>query len=146
MTGFAGQLYGAFVKTYLGIARLIGLGVQVQDILQMPDVVGTHTENTPFLALPRFEVVFFSTRPTVLGEIVSIWRNSTKRSAKSFIVQRGRPAGGVLQTNATRKAACLPVKAGGEPDRDRSLNAAVNPLSAKRYPTRRRFPFVDDIL
>src|SRR5512147_59557 len=102
----------------------------------MPDVVGTHPGNTPFLALPRLEVVFLSTRPTVFGEIISIWRNSTKRSAKSFIVHRCRPVGGVLQANATRKAACLPVKTGGDPDCDRSLNAAINPSSTKRWRVR----------
>lgn len=76
MTGVAGQPHRAFVKTHLGIAWIIGIGVQVQNILQMPDIVGTHTGNAPFLKLPGFDVVFLSTRPTILEEIVSICSSS----------------------------------------------------------------------
>ena len=99
----------------------------------MPDVVGTDPGNTPFLTLPRVKVVFLRPRPPVAGEIRSICRSSTKRSARSFKVHRGRPVGGVVQAKATSKAACLPVKAVGEPDRACSLNAAVNPSSTNRW-------------
>ena len=53
----------------------------------------------PLLSDVRFDAVFFSTRPTVSGEILSIWRHSTKRSANRFKVHRWQPVGGVLALN-----------------------------------------------
>ena len=134
--GFAGQLHRTFVKAHLGVSRIIRFSVQVQHIFHMPNILGTDTGNTPFLTLPRFEGVFLRMRRTLSREMASKGRSSMKRSANNCTVHRQRPAGGVLQAKATKKTACLPVRVSGDPDRDRSCNAAINPSSTNRWRVR----------
>jgi hypothetical protein len=93
---FAGQLHRAFVKADLGTPGIIGLGVQIQHVFPMPDIIGTYAGNAPRFTLPGLEVVFLSTRRTVSGEIASTCRSSIRRSASTCRVHRRRPAGGVL--------------------------------------------------
>src|ERR1043166_6751592 len=63
----------------------------------------------PTRSLAQFAtLVFFSTRRTVSSETASTNWSATKRSANNCIVQCTRPAGGVLQARATKKASCLP--------------------------------------
>ena len=69
MAGFAGQLDRAFVEAHLRIPGIFRLRIQVQHLLHMPDIVGTHTGNTPFLTLPGFEVVFFYRSKLRLGMV-----------------------------------------------------------------------------
>src|SRR5215510_4091162 len=65
------QFHGTVIKTDLGTPYIIWLGIQIQHILHVPDKVRTYAGNTPFFALPRLEIVFFSTRRTVSSETAS---------------------------------------------------------------------------
>src|SRR5262249_53020801 len=115
---------------------VIGLGVEIQHILHVPDERRTDTGNAPFFALPRLEVVFFSTRRTVSSETCSTTWNSTKRSGNNWIVQGSRPGGGVLQASATKNASCFPSSLRPHPQRARSVRAAGRPSSTKRWRVR----------
>jgi hypothetical protein len=43
----------------LGTPGIIRLGIQLQYVFHVPDIVGTDTGNTPLFTLPRLEVVFW---------------------------------------------------------------------------------------
>src|SRR5262249_6353089 len=129
---FTDQLHRTFVKADLWTPSIIRLGIQVQHILHMPDKFRTHTGDAPFFALPRLEVVFFSTRRTVSSETASTNWSATRRSANNCIVQCTRPAGGVLQARATKKASCLPSNLWIAPGRLRSVSALGSPPSTNR--------------
>ena len=70
--GFAYHLIGHLVKANHWKGWLIRLGVQIQDIFHAPDKSSAYDSwDTPFLALPGFEIVFFSTRRTASYERLS---------------------------------------------------------------------------
>lgn len=54
----AQQLTGAFIKTNDGKPGIIGLFVQIQNILHAREIFALYLRETPPLLLPRFEVVF----------------------------------------------------------------------------------------
>lgn len=58
--------------------------------------------------------------------------SSTTRSARSCIVQRSRPSGGVVQASATTNACALGPSFGRAPGRGRSVSAASGPSSMHR--------------
>src|SRR5215217_402451 len=126
------QLHRTFLKTDLRTPPIIRLGIQIQHILHVPDKVRTDAGNAPFFALPRLEVVFFSTRRTVSSETASTSCSATRRSASNCMVQRFRPVGGVLQASATKKASCLPSNFCRVPGRLRSVSALARPSSTNR--------------
>lgn len=95
--GFAHHLIGHLVKTNHWKGWLIRLGVQIEDIFHAPDKSSANDSwDTPFLALPGFEIVFFSTKRTASYERLSSWVSATKRSASNCGAQRTRPFGGWL--------------------------------------------------
>ena len=96
------QLAGTFINTDNWRGFIIGLQIQVQEILHTPDKLSTDLGNTPFFLQPGFEFVFFKTRRTVSSEISSTTFSWTSLFAKSCIVQHVRPSGASLQANATR--------------------------------------------
>src|SRR4029450_13704659 len=135
---FTDQLHRTFVKTDLWTPSIIRLGLPVQHILHMPDKFRTHTGDAPFFALPRLEVVFFRTRRTVSSEMASTNRGVDKGPADNYIGPGTRPAGGVLQARATKKASCLPSNLWIAPGRLRSMSALGSPPSTNRWRVRWR--------
>ena len=132
VTYFADQLHRTLVETDLRAARLVRFGIQVQDLFPIPDKGRTPTGNAPLFVLPGVELVFFSARRTVSSEIPSPVVSSTNRSASSCRVQRARPAGGVLQARATKKASGFPSSFGRPLARRRALSAGANPSATNR--------------
>ena len=62
--------------------------------------------------------------------------SATRRPASNGIVQRFRPAGGVLHASATQKASCLPSNFCRVPGRLRSVSAFARPSSTNRWRVR----------
>src|SRR3989304_5701593 len=122
--GFAHHLIGHLVKTDHWKGWLIRLGVQIQDIFHSPDKFGTNDgRDTPFLTLPGFEIVFFSTSRTASYERLSSRVSATRRSASSCNVQRTRPSGGWLWAKVVKIVLTLSSILGSRPARGSSLNA-----------------------
>src|SRR5690606_9631142 len=101
----------------VGVRRL---GVEIEHVLHVPDVVGTYPRDAPLLTEPGLRLVFLSVRRTVSSEIVSTTLSSTSLSASICMLQCSRPSGGSLQASATRKASPLPSSFGSDPGRGRS--------------------------
>ena len=59
------QLGGGLVKAYHRPLRVIGFGIEVQDVLHMGYEVGAYLGNAPVLLLPRLKDVFFRCSRTV---------------------------------------------------------------------------------
>src|SRR5262249_29250247 len=133
---FADQLIGALVETHHRKARVIGLGVEIQDLLHPPDKFATDRRDTPLLFQPGFNCVFFRVRPTVSSEIASTIPTSTNRSASNCSVHRLRPLGGRLQAVAMRNASSFPCSFACPPGRLRSVSAASSPSSTNRLRVR----------
>src|SRR5262245_16422504 len=117
------QLFAGFVKVDLRALGIIGLGIQVQDILPLRDKLRAYLRNTPLLFEPGLERVFLSTRPTVSAEQLSANPSSTTRSASNCSVHRSRPPGAVLHASAMSRACPFSWSTGGLPGRGRSLKA-----------------------
>lgn len=69
---FLVQLLTVSSKTDLGLARIIGFSIQIQDILHCRDKLSPDLRNAPLLLLPGFQVIFstsgglFRVKPTLL--------------------------------------------------------------------------------
>jgi hypothetical protein len=127
-SSFADQLIRNFVKTDHWIVRLVGFGIQIQNIFHPPDKFSPDDRrNAPFLPHPGLEIVFFSTRRTASYERLSKWVKVTKRSASSCKVQRLRPSGGWLWARVVRMVSTLSSILGKRPARERSLSAKTSP-------------------
>src|SRR5262249_13298582 len=110
--------------------------VLIQDRLHPADELGVvPRRDHPLLDLPELQVVFLSTRPTVLGETASTTRNSTSRSASRLSVQWARPAGGSEQARAIRRASARPSRTRTRLGRSWAFRfrARGNPPSTKRW-------------
>src|SRR5262245_2766715 len=94
--------------------------ILMQDIFPMPHVITGNVADTPLLAQPRLEVVFFSTRRTLSREIDSVTASSTSLSAINWSVQRLRPDGAVLQASIVTLASTRLSKVIGRPLRGAS--------------------------
>jgi hypothetical protein len=136
LTDLTDQLVGTFITTDDWLLRIVGLGVQVQDIFPAPHELGADRGETPCLLQPRLEDGFFSVWRTVSSEIDSTCCSSTSLSARSGIVQHCRSSGGILQASATRNAACLPTSLRCPLERGRPFKAASSPSSTERLRVR----------
>lgn len=117
------------------------MGRRAMGATDRPATSGAHrpaidSGNAPLFVLPRLEVRFFRTRRTVSSASRSTCCHSTSRSARSWVVQQVRPAGGSVQARATRYASCLPSRRRGPRRRARSLNARETPPSTKCWRAR----------
>src|SRR6187200_877074 len=133
--GLGNQLDTLLIKVDLRTASLIGLSIEIQDILHTRDKLGPYVRNTPLLILPRFERGFFNNRRTLSCENSLHRPNSTARSANNRKVQRLRPPGAVLHATAITCATPLAVSLGRAPGRGRSLKAP-SPSSTNRWRVR----------
>src|SRR5919106_5159941 len=118
------QLPACLVKGDRGPTGIIGLGVQLQDVLHGGHELGAHRWQTPLLVLPRLEDIFFRIWRTVSRAIESAKPNSTTLSASRRSVQWRCPAGAGVHATAMRWASCLPVSLRSPPGRGRSSRAA----------------------
>ena len=71
------QLLGGLVETDNGALRVVGLPIKVQHIFHARHKLGAYLRDAPFLLLPRFEFVFFSTWRIVSREMESASFSST---------------------------------------------------------------------
>ena len=101
-TGIGQQLGGTLVEADHRPLGIVGLGVQVQDILHVGHEVGTHLGDAPLLLLPRLERVFFKCSRTVSWDKDSTRPSSTVFPARSRRVQWSWPWGAGLQARAIR--------------------------------------------
>ena len=109
---------------------------QVAKIFHPPYELGVHTGNAPALCQPGFDALFFRIRRTVSSEMLSTSPSSTKRSARSCIVQHLRPSGGVLLLKAISSTSSLLSSLGFAPGRRRSFSANSRFPSTKRLRVR----------
>src|SRR5215204_2277293 len=115
------QLAGSLVEAHYGSVRIVGLFVEVQDLLHPPhELLGVVLGwDHPLLDQVRLEFVFLSVLRTVVScETFSTMPNSTALSASSLKDQRLRPRGGSQQARAIRCASARPSKENAcRPDR-----------------------------
>ena len=91
------QLHGLLVKADSGPLRVIRLRQQVENVLHGADELRAYCGKAPLLALPGFDVPFFSTRQIVWWLTASTRSSCTSRSAKSLTVHLAWPGGTGLQ-------------------------------------------------
>ena len=109
-SGFAEKLVWFLIHADDRIIRIIGLLIQIQNILHTGDKCGiVFGRDNPALFQVRLELVFFRTWPTAAWEMLSIISNSTARSARRRKVHFPRPCGGSLQLKAMILASTSPV-------------------------------------
>ena len=109
---------------------MIRLDLQIQDIFHAPDESSANGSwDTPFLALPGFEIVLFSSRRTASYERLSSRVSATKRSASNCSVQRTRLFGGWLWAKVVRIVSILSSILGSRPARGNSFSAKSRPPS-----------------
>src|SRR5580765_1284781 len=111
--------------------RVVRPVVDVEDVLHRTDEVRVLLRGqNPLLPQPRLDRIVFSVVRTVSSPIASTTFNSTNLSAKSDIVHRPRPAGGVEHASFTNWASWTPSSFRywrfGDGFRD---NTASNPFS-----------------
>src|SRR5260221_835601 len=123
-----------FVKADLRSAGIVGLGIQVQDVLHGRHKVGIDVGNAPLLMLPGLQGVFLSNWRTVSGEVPRTYPNSTALPASMRSVQWSCPSGTLLQVIARRWAACPSVSAW----RRRACRLSVSTASTPPSPYRCR--------
>src|SRR6266851_4427550 len=135
---FSHQLLTRLVQTHLRTERIVGSGVDVQNVFHVPDELATgRTRQAPVFFQPGLEIVFFSVRRTVSYETASTISNSTNLSASRRRVQRLRPCGAGLQATAIRCASWAPssLRSRTWPD-GHGRSAASGPSSTHRVRTR----------
>ena len=126
-----------FVKTYDWLPWIIGLLVNVENILHMPDGVARDFSYPPTLDSPRFKCVFCRAVLTVGSAMDSTTSNSTSLSASHCTVHVPYPAGGSDQANIVKMASTLPSIFAGAPLRGFSSSALLTPTA--RYSLRTRY-------
>jgi 5-methylcytosine-specific restriction endonuclease McrA len=124
----AHPLIRRLLNAYDGIASVIQLGLQGQDVFHAPDERCADRRYTPRFPAPGLQRIVLSVRRTVASERASMTRCATSLWASRGIVHRLRPSGGVLHASATTSAACWPSSVGRLPGRGRSDKAAATPL------------------
>src|SRR5215216_6598457 len=92
------------VKAHSWPLRVVGLLVELQNVLHAPHKLRAHLWDAPLLFHPRLNVPFLSVRRTVSSEISSTTSSSTSLSASICILQRFLPSGGSEQAKAIRYA------------------------------------------
>ena len=95
---------GGFVEADHRPLRVVGFGVQIQDILHVGHEVGAHLGNAPLPLLPGLEQVFFKCSRTVSWDSDGASPNSTTLPASSRRVQWSWPSGAGLQASAIKWA------------------------------------------
>src|SRR5579859_4078236 len=121
------------VKADHWLAFLIGLSIQMQDLLHRGNLLCIYSGNAPLLMLPRLQFIFFSNWRIVSGEIDRTYPNSTALPASMRRVQWSRPSSTSLQVMAIKRAACSSVSA----CRRRSCRLSVSTASTPPVPYRR---------
>ena len=105
------ELAGAPVEADHGAFLVVGLLVEVQDLLHPPDEPGAlFGRDHPALHQVGAELVFLSVFLTVSWETSSTMPISTALSASKRMLQRSRPSGASEQASAIRRASALPSK------------------------------------
>src|SRR5512146_231685 len=135
---FADQLGVQFVDADHRAQRVGRPLVDIQHVLHGSHELGILARrDDPLLLQPRLEFVFLRVRRTVSDEIRSTTPRSTRRSARSRIVQCVRPAGGCEQAIVTSWASPLPSRRRSYTRSGRlGSSAASKPSITKRSRTR----------
>src|SRR5436190_19212318 len=68
---FLNQLLTGLVEVDFRTLRVVGLGVEVEEVFHLRDKLGTDAGQTPLFVLPRLEFVFLSSWRTVSWDSVS---------------------------------------------------------------------------
>src|SRR5579875_914201 len=124
---------GQFVEADLRPTRIVGSGVDREDVLHPPDKLGVLLGwDAPLLLQMRRQPVFFRVRRTVSYEIWAPPSRVAKVSASSCKVQRSRPLGGWLQASAVSRACWAPSSLPGMARWRRSSKAASIPSVTAR--------------
>src|SRR5215211_263027 len=103
------QLPAGLVQAHLRPLRVVGTGVDIEDILHAPDELGIGLRrDAPLFLQVGLEFVCFKTWRTVSYETVSTTSRATSLSASILSVQCFLPVGGSLQARAIKRASCSP--------------------------------------
>ena len=114
---FADQKARTLIIANDGIQRIVGLGVEFQNLLHACQKATVQRSNTPGAFEVWLQFVFLSTCPTSVWEICSQYSSSTALSASSRKLHWAYPSGGVLQASAVILARCAPSISMGRPER-----------------------------
>src|SRR5215208_6196614 len=99
----ADELAGTLVETHHRPLLVVGLLVEIQDLLHPPHESSALSGRDHPLALEvGLERVFLSVRLTLSWERASTWPSSTMQSAKSLRLHLSLPSGGSEHERATR--------------------------------------------
>ena len=131
------KLAWPFVKTHDWMPWIIGLLVQVKNILHRPDRVASDFSYTPTLDSPGFTFVFLRAVLTVGSEMDSTTSHSTSFSASHCKVHRPYPSGGSAQASMVNVASTRPSIFAGAPRRGFASMALLTP--ALRYSLHTRY-------
>jgi hypothetical protein len=105
------ELAGALVEADYRALFVVGLLLEVQNLLHPPDEAGAlFGRDHPALHQVRAQFVFLSIFLTVSWETPSTMPISTALSAKSLMLQRSLPCGASEQARAIRRASARPSK------------------------------------
>src|SRR5579859_1554894 len=123
------------VKTDHWLAFIIGLSIQMQDILHRGNILRIHIGNAPVFVLPGFQLIFFNNCRIVSGEIDLTYPNSTALPANIRTVQWSWPDSTSLHAMAIRWAACSSLRACRRRSCRLSVKTAWTPLVRYRFLT-----------
>src|SRR5262249_22340680 len=104
-------------------ARIVGLGLEVQDVFQTGHKLRAYLGDAPLLVLPGLERIFLSSPRTVSYESFSPSPHSTALSASNRSVQRLHSPGALRQAAAIKCASPFAFSLGRWPGRGRSVSA-----------------------
>src|SRR5919202_2609269 len=103
------ELAGSLVEADHGPKRIVGLFVEVQNLLHPPhEGRALSGRDYPLPLQVGLEAVFLSVRLTVSYDTDSTCPSSTIRSASNLMLQRSLPSGGSEHERATRCASTRP--------------------------------------
>jgi hypothetical protein len=119
-------------KVHLGPGRIIGLGVDRQDVFPGGAARRTPRWEAPWLLQPRLADRVFTTRRPRASAYDAARPRATTRSASRGKGQRWRPSGAARQAAALQRASACASSWGWGPGRGRSARAA-SPSATKRW-------------
>ena len=129
------ELRAGCITVALRPSGIIGLLIEVEDVLPGGDELGTSCGQAPLLFLPGLEGGFLRTWRTVSRAIDAAKPRAMTLSASSRSVQCVCPSGAGVHATAMRCAACLSVSFRWAPGRGASLSAS-RPVSTNRWRVR----------
>src|SRR6266849_3079142 len=120
------QLLAGFIHTNQGLFRRVFGGIDIEDVFHLSNEPRpVPFRNAPTLLAPRLQFIFFSARRTLSAQTEVTILRAFNSLAKSFRVQRVRPAGAWLQHMAIRWASTRPSIFAGTGGVSRTLRSST---------------------